>query len=663
MKLVSVSVRNLKGLSFTFNLTAMNVLIGSNFVGKTARLDAIRLLLLGYFPELGKTARATFDLCSGRDLYVDGTFDNGEKLWRRWYLKGDTVKTEELIPPSLETAGDVVAIMLNAETYLGLSERERVNYVFAHIPNLDIAHDREGIVQAFMGELFSAEGLGEDALRSFSKDFTDAQAPAIVFTPQEFIEWAVDWAHDREKTCKAQSVVMTKTAQGLAYLRTQDATKASELTAIEAEIKKANADLSELRDAKAQKQVESDAAQKAKRRRQILTVELEGRKRALAQRDYAKQKVALFEAELAKIPGLDAAAHDNLRRADREAVLAVSGFERDLRHVNDALESNRKELAELGSKTKCAYCGATGDTWKAIKRAEIESAIAGLKTKGDQIAEHLAKVRQHATQVAGELRRANDAAYVRTSKNEELRTHRDALSSVERTVASTEGKAAELAALPEEDAKAAEDYLKVVQQMNTRLAEITELENKRRAIVGLLHDLKRLAEAEKNRDRANEDAAVAKLAAETLRGMQAKFVAESFSPLLSTANAFFGDVLRSPLAYNAARCELGTWRDGQWVGHKTFSGAERRLAYVAIQAALASRSPFRLMLLDELGTIDVDNVGKVARDIAVALDKSLLDQFVGIDVGRAQLYTTEAELSGTRLTLETISDPLAAISP
>jgi hypothetical protein len=663
VKLVSVSVRNLKGLSFTLNLTAMNVLIGSNFVGKTARLDAIRLLLLGYFPELGKTPRATFDLCSGRDLHVEGTFDNGEKLWRRWYLKGDSVKTEEQIPPSLENAGEVVAIMLNAETYLGLSERERVSYVFAHIPNLDISHDREGIVQSFMGELFSAEGLSEDALRSFSTAFRDEPVPSSIVTPQEFIEWAAEWASEREKTCKAQSVVMNKTAQGLAYLRTQDATKPSELTAVEAEIKKAAAEVSELRDAKAQKQVESDNAQKAKRRRQILTVELEGRKRALAQRDDAKQKVAAFEADLAKIAGLDALAHDNLRRADREAALAVSGFERDLRQVNEALESNRKELAELGAKTKCAYCGATGETWKAIKRAEIESAIAGLKTKAEQITEHLRKVRQHATQIAGELKRANDAAYIRTSKNEELRIRREALSAVERTVASTEGKAAELAALPEEDAKAAEDYLKIVQQMNTRLAEITGLENKRRAIVGLLHDLKRLAEAEKTRDQANEEVGVAKLAAVTLRSMKSKFVAESFAPLLSTANAFFGDVLRSPLAYNAARCELGTWRDGQWVGHKTFSGAERRLAYVAIQAALASRSPFRLMLLDELGTIDDENAGKVARDIAAALDRALLDQFVGIDVGRARLYSTEAELSGTRLTLETISDPVAAISP
>ena len=83
MKFTQITARNLQGLSFTLDLATIQFLVGANFAGKSARTDAIRLLLLGFLPELGKRPQSTFEICSGRELVVSGTFDDGSTASRR----------------------------------------------------------------------------------------------------------------------------------------------------------------------------------------------------------------------------------------------------------------------------------------------------------------------------------------------------------------------------------------------------------------------------------------------------------------------------------------------------------------------------------------------------------------------------------------------------
>ncbi len=170
--------------------------------------------------------------------------------------------------------------------------------------------------------------------------------------------------------------------------------------------------------------------------------------------------------------------------------------------------------------------------------------------------------------------------------------------------------------------------------------ELDALEGRRRGLVGRAQDVKRLAEAERNRDEAQELEAVAKIASSILRNLQAEFVDDAFRPLLERANALFPEVLKTPLVYCDG--EIGTWRSGTWVNHATFSGAEKKLAYVAIQAALAARSPVRILILDELGMVDTPNLVRVFKGIHDAIERGDLHQFVGIDIGR--LFSEGREL-------------------
>lgn len=655
MKLVRLDASNVKGLTFTLHFSPMAMFVGSNFAGKSARTDAIRLLLLGHLPELGKLPRATFGLASGRDMEVRGTFDNGETISRRWFLKGDTVKLEESIPPSLETVGAELLVMLNAETYFALSERERVNYVFANIPLQD-DNTVEAIELSFVRELRGTEGLKSEAIDRFLWEFQTAKehvAPSRD-TVQEFLESSVEWVDGWKKAAKTEAAVMEKTAQGLAYLRTQDNAREDELPKLEKAIEEKKRGIAELMEDKARKWQAVEHARTVKRRRAQLQMELDGRVRLIAQRDTYSARVDSIRQAMDKLPAVDVETLRQLQTTDREAALAVRDLERDMRDVTDGITRNEKDLAELDAKTRCAYCGATGDGWKELKRGEIMSALAGLKTKHTQAIEHVRKVREHAQANARRLLDANNAIGLRSGKERELTVATDSLRSAERSLAATDGTAAELGRLEEPNLAELE---RVVDEVQTRLNvandELSNQDRQRRALIGRQHDLKRLAEAEKSRDNAKESEEVAKAAVAILRTSQAKMVQEAFSPLLAAANYFTRDILRTPLALHEG--EIGTWREGTWVGHKTFSGAEKRLAYVAMQAALASRSPFRLMILDEMGTIDDGNAMKVARRIGEALEAGRLDQFVGVDTGRGILYTHEAEFSGFHLNLEAVN--------
>ena len=69
-------------------------------------------------------------LASGPEMSVEGTFDTGAVIRRRWWFEGNSAKSETDDQDEITKDGSL-AVMLNAETYFALSDRERVAYVGA----------------------------------------------------------------------------------------------------------------------------------------------------------------------------------------------------------------------------------------------------------------------------------------------------------------------------------------------------------------------------------------------------------------------------------------------------------------------------------------------------------------------------------------------------
>lgn len=656
MKLTKLSAQNIKGESFELDLTDLTQLVGENFRGKTARLDAIRLLLIGYIPKLGKKPGATFELCSGRELVVSGTFSDGSTAFRRWYLNKNSVKTEARLPAWLaEANGDLLAVMLDRSTYFELGATDQVRYVFDHValktrnPEQILANLRGALADIDKSEWpdLPPDKPGErfDAVEAFLADLEARRrldSTGFAKEPQTFLAWLIGTTGEIEADQKRIAGTMGGTVQGLAHLRAADPAQA-DLSALDLRRNAMNKELQDLYNerAKANERVNRGRAQQ-NRRRQI-QLELDKHDEVLAKEERAHNELDSLQYEFQQFEaGRDDADADKVARESGEVSAALRTAERDLREVVQGIERNRRELAEIGSKPSCPYCGATGTGWRALKTAEIESALAGLRTKQAQLTAHIKTLSDHQAQLSrrsAEILSTRNAGAVIQQK---IAAATQVLAACSKAIAGYKLLSAELALIEHDDeAAAAEAFNALETKVHAKTEELRAIDEARRNAMARQNDVKRLAEAEQARDRARVGELVAKAAGAALKGMQADLVAEAFGPLLATANQLCGSVLRAPLAYRDG--ELGLWRDGSWVSHRVFSGTEEALAYVAIQMALAAASPARIFLLDECGVIHSNILPKVQYAIAHAISAGRLDQYVGIDTERTELHFATLE--------------------
>lgn len=127
MKIESIEAVNLKTQHFKHDLGAVTILVGDNYAGKSARLEAIRLGLLGWCPGLPKTNAGIFSLSCGAEMKVELKMTGGKYISRHLVQKGDKITFTSNRSDSNFEVSDV---LMDAGEYLRLSDRERVKYVF-----------------------------------------------------------------------------------------------------------------------------------------------------------------------------------------------------------------------------------------------------------------------------------------------------------------------------------------------------------------------------------------------------------------------------------------------------------------------------------------------------------------------------------------------------
>ena len=662
MRLTNITLRNFKGFSGTYQLAPMTLFLGPNFAGKSTALDGVRLLLLGYLPELGKLASATFALASGREMGVAGTFDDGSRIERRWFVKNDSVKTETVLPPAFEGAAGqdaLFAVMLDASTYFSLSDAERVAYVFAHLPGVAESTTTEALLQRLGDKLAINDAIDRKAMAEYLAEvrvhLERLQRSGIGKTA--LVDAMTEHAKTAASNTKAKAAVMEKTAQGLAFLRTQDGDP-TELPKLDAHARTLAAELETLRQRHATLQAAAESARLQAHRRSELTRYLHGsaeREKQLEQARAAAAKAATVEPVAASTAELD-----RMVLEDRDGAYALKDATRQIAEVDATLAKLAKEKQEVDLCAVCPYCGAAGATWRDPRRTQIDSTAAGLQEKRAALVTHQRALEEHAINLSTRIDRMRADVTRARGAESALNAARAEVQRLESAVALDVERRKQLQEIPSVDANATE-LAAAAQAMREKQTALNDADQKRRALSGRANDLTRLAQAEKSRDEARAAEQVAKLAVAVTKELKAELVAEAFKPLLETANAFFGDVLRSRLDYNEG--EIGTWRGGLWVSHATFSGTEKAMTYAAIQAALTSMAVFRIMIVDELGRLDDRNAALFIRGVAAGVRHGVVDQFLGAGTGRAELYEQEAHAFEEELTVIAIKEKAALEIP
>jgi len=625
MKLVRLRVTNFQGLSFDEQLCPINVFVGANGIGKTARANAARLVLIGYLPELGKTNAATFALASGREMTVEGTFDNGDVITRSWKAYGNSVKKTETIPDSFKKHEGPLTILLNPQEYFGKTDRERVDYVFANV-KLGDEFTEDGIYNRV------CDNAGEVNCGLFEKGGTI----------QQYVEKAIEAVTKWSKGAKDTADRMTKTIQGLAHLQSlDDAQLTGNRATSEKQAAKLTAKIAELNQTKGGLVAAFTAGQNAKKRRHELAGKLAEECAVHTRLDSLMTSKAANEQTAIETVTREQIAEALQSR--NEAEMKTFEYFTAKANAETRIAQLKKELETMEGLQSCPCCGVAGEGWKDKRVSELTNESVTQAAIRDSNAAAADEFRAKYTEAK------NRHSYL-VAKQAQFEEHANKLRTLNTQIVATQNElvriedyAKELASLPEAD----EAILKQMEEVRTALDAANEdlrlVQHAIKTATAAQSERKRLAEAEAEREKATADQAIAKAAIAELRAIQGEMVKAAFEPLLKQANTMFAHILGFELEYSDG--EIGRRAKGTWVTHKTFGGAQKVMTYVAICAALAKDAPVKCIITDELKAVDDDSLIRFMDALGKAIQAGHIDNVIGTEPGRCEQYETiEARL-------------------
>lgn len=390
MRLENIEATAIKGRTFSHQLGEMNLIHGPNDAGKTARTDAVRLLLLGYLPELGATNPKTFALASASKMEVAGQLAGGLAIRRTWTKSGKSVKATSTPADLPETP----LVMLNAADYFGRSDAGRVNMLF-EVLRLDPKEWSRDTLR---------ERIKTPEVASLSD--IDAILAKDAETVQAWLELLLETVAEAIRTANAEVDRFTQMAQGLATL--SGAETPLDPDRVAADIRDARAKLEELTRTHGEltalgTQERQTAERRALLGRQCAELKAELGDRTLPDADQAEITKELRELESeraalwARHQDAVAAANERAKRrkraeelavlienADREAA-TMAGLETTLHRIQD-------ELQEIGPDTTA---GAQLDVTRATearaavlaKRQSVEAKLKAARERHDRLIE------------------------------------------------------------------------------------------------------------------------------------------------------------------------------------------------------------------------------------------------------------------------------------
>jgi hypothetical protein len=530
MIITRVEAENLKGRTFAYDLSPQVAIVGDNFTGKTSIIDAIRLAVIGYIPELGKLPSATWQLASDEKMEVMLSFEDGRAMRFIARLeKGSPKITRD------ELSGEIP--LLNAAAYFGMSERERYQYVFniAKVPE-------DFTIDSVMAELqrLSFEEAHTEAIESAKKTILADLREPKADTIQEWLEMVItplkSWFtlyNAREKDTQGAIRVLTE----LKNRKEAMAGNVRELTTYESAARENMQDAFKALNAVRQRAV--DAKRYGERADRVAGL----RKAVESTEEGEKLERLIKEAAASLKPKWVATANvEALKVAHDEAM-------RKFNEASAALNIASGERRDLEGRTECPYCGSKKSLTKL--RAKLDEKVLHMREAVDGRARLLAEGKTELDAAIAETKRAEEALSFNRQVNENIVNWTDQSDRLlgqrhkwNQTLEKEEQELAKEKVEPvtnEELAaatKANDDAEQAYKATRVRLQEAQLLE----------HDLKRAAESQLAHEEAAAFVKVIKRIGETLRGKQAQLV-----------DLVFGDLPRSPTRLSAKSSRL-RWR-------------------------------------------------------------------------------------------------------
>lgn len=648
MKLNRIEGLNIKGRNIAADFEPLTIIAGPNAGGKTSVRQAITLAALGHLPNLGKRPSAAAVLrTEGMDLMdIRATFDAGT-ITRTWK------KTK------MTTAGEPDLSELIHPAQLDFD-------VFAQAK----ATERQRIIEGLMASTNSNEYRGQATLK-----IADAALDIDLDAGDDWIRTLEGDAKEAALMAKQEADTAAKTILQLSIdddAPTFDAeaydVAASRLAEAQERLGTAREKAVELQRRHAKTPDEPDQDRPTKERLDKLTkdVEAQASKEAALAAEFHEARIAISKADVLveRIPAgitpqenpevTDALKPviEPLKDAAQATWKTMSEKDTAAKTANDQLREIEGKIDRLKELGECPTCGTHGDELadtvteilipiREDREAAAKKALADYQAAvDDHNAANLAKadadilIRKLAEREAWELIQKTDEIRSKgRDVGERLERERQILDNLK----TTRTQALQLDAAWKEfdaaDPVSKADIEVAVERLEAAKADVERITGQ----LGEMRQAKAKADAylETVRKKSDLEAAVEK-SAKTQKGAKAladwakaislEVTLKALRPILGVANELLKGLVPGDLSIRGT--DVGVTVGETFRPLEILSGSEAAAIGASIQAAIASKSDWPVILIDEFARFDRDRRPELLRNLDCMLADGVIDQAI-----------------------------------
>lgn len=632
MKLTTITLDGFQGHSRRFDLSQVTGIIAPNFAGKTAILNAINIALLGRHPSIGASGEKLATFGTDQGWNIEATFGNGAQNKVSLNRKGGKNSLTE------SRGVDVPPVLLDVQKeFFSLTQAQRISLLVSN-----------GLTQTVSSADFVAE---LDAIEIVPTTETKPHLINLVAEANDKMQAlppvkALESLRDNWTSTKKNVVADRKAASAtLVALRQNGLTPKDQTQALaiaDKEYQDANRAHAVLKEqVVAHQRFVEKRNQNQETQKQLQ--KLEGDRETIANtlagslKEFGTPNVAVLEME-----------YSDLSKACLNAIQNVTMLNHSLTEIDNQRAAAKHRLDELDEAECCPFCKGSDTGWKTNVIQEATNAFDNADKRYLTASQLRVATLRDQTAAQSAAQSAADSARGRLTEAKRILTQQQGF---QNSIKATEQQIASLkqvmaSAQAQEPARPDETALVTVDKRVTDAALKLEPLRKEQALWNQYQGAKeqRKFAEQKLLDFTHQESAL-----EACIGVVQKWLKELsggvFEGLLEVANRFCDQILESPLEYNSDLNDIGRWRNGQWASHTVFSGCETLIAYAGLSVALAQRSPYKLVMLDEMGVVHPSLKMGIVTRLRELIRDGTLDQALFCDVSSIDYQIDEFDLT------------------
>ncbi|MDU2064381.1 MAG: hypothetical protein E6713_06015 [Sporomusaceae bacterium] len=418
-KVQAIELRNFKGQSLSQPLTGKDLFIGRNGSGKTSRIQALGLSMLGYVPKNGKTASETFKLATGDEIFVGlktdtfsfgRSFERKEKTNRTTGDKSVSVTESITLSPGRGEKNDTskksriadeigdFPVMLDVNEFLGLSDAKRRDFIYSLSPIKSPVWNKDRVSQ-YLEKMLTVE------LKTNNFEHYQAMNEMIGkamdqypegYSVQDGLQSMLDWAETERKYWESKNKDAKGAVRQFSDLKNQMAETERNLKAAREEMDQLQKDLID-REKQISTDIEKKKAIDAKIKRiseleELLRVE---RLKPITDLVAMDREISELQAKVQEVPDVEAEASeilkevnvtrsqmDQVKLENSKIITEIQSLENTLKSITAAIEQTKgiDGICVIHHMIRCPkdFSG-VGDQVKAWKESQVDPKLNTLK--------------------------------------------------------------------------------------------------------------------------------------------------------------------------------------------------------------------------------------------------------------------------------------------